>query len=131
MRAEYVTTFKTELQRCSQWITFLELRIEKSSAEAEDYPGYQALKDEHTVSTCFLKRLCVATASSIEHVKCATGSDCCCILRSVLTNNIWQHQKWCSTSQNLELALYNFLNGCRLLIITIFIKVQYIFPIKF
>ena len=49
MRVEYVTTFKTELQRCSQWITFLELRVEKSEAEAEDYPGYQQLREDHIV----------------------------------------------------------------------------------
>ncbi|XP_028414728.1 nuclear anchorage protein 1-like isoform X2 [Dendronephthya gigantea] len=47
MRAEYVMTFKTELQRCSQWITFLELRVEKSAAEAEDYQGYKQLKEDH------------------------------------------------------------------------------------
>ena len=50
MHAEYLTTFKTELQRCSQWITFLELRVEKSLTEAEDYPGYQQLREEHIVS---------------------------------------------------------------------------------
>lgn len=54
MRAEYVTTFKTELQRCSQWITFLELRVEKTSAEAEDYQGYKQVKEDHIVSIYFI-----------------------------------------------------------------------------
>lgn len=54
MRVEYVTTFKTELQRCSQWITFLELRVEKTSPEAEDYQGYQQLKEDHIVSIYFV-----------------------------------------------------------------------------
>jgi hypothetical protein len=49
MRVEYVMTFKTELQRCSQWITFLELRVEKTLAEAEDYLGYKQLKEDHDV----------------------------------------------------------------------------------
>lgn len=44
-----MTTFKTELHRCSQWIKFLELRVENTTIEAEDYPGYKQLKDEHVV----------------------------------------------------------------------------------
>ena len=47
-------TFKTELQRCSQWIIFLESRVEKTSAEAEDYIGYQQLKEDHLVSIGFI-----------------------------------------------------------------------------
>ena len=49
MHAEYVTTFKTESQRCSQWITFLEIRVEKISGEAEHLDGYQQLQEDHTV----------------------------------------------------------------------------------
>lgn len=47
-------TFKTELQRCSQWIIFLESRVEKTSAEAEDYFGYQQLREDHIVCKVFV-----------------------------------------------------------------------------
>lgn len=49
MRAEYVTTFKTELQRCSQWITFLDTKVQKMDGEAEDFPGYKQLQEDHAV----------------------------------------------------------------------------------
>ena len=50
-------TFKTELQRCSQWIIFLESRVEKTSAEAEDYFGYQQLREDHIVCKLFVFKM--------------------------------------------------------------------------
>lgn len=51
MRGEYAMTFKTELERCSQWLKFLERRIENTSEEADDFEGYEKLTEDHVASS--------------------------------------------------------------------------------